>query len=1622
MCGFSSFAPLNRMDEVDFLVGIGMKEEDIATMLFGEKVAELREDTFDGSEQEKQILEGIFGSGQTTSLPGAIKALVPASTPSGSASSNRMVYCRIVESFTHGSLSSYHVLYHSANQQMQNAMPCTDHHGRPSECELVVQETPPSGDRVYTRRAVIRRSQRAKQCSILDWERVDINSVVAQRRDGRGGFGMLWNHLRLHAHLLMMDAGWKIEGKERGDKSKVDLMFESPDKEIRLASLPKAWKCFGQWLLIHSSRFDGNYYGKEWFNMYEFCYDLKNTLLCLEHEVRRPKQSLSFLHQWQLLDPFMAVVCIDKKVAALRNGVALKAVNSRVTILNCSDIKLLSRLSRRNVNKPVAIKYSSNYSDTHPKSRRSLLPLLLSDGQPHKEENSLHNEQSFMFGTSKHSQYEVQQRYLTMQEMNERSVRNIPHHIVKGFQDATEHSSMPTCFSTKREFPYCKMVQDTRDESDPPYFPPSYASDQLVENVQIKVPSSHAGEAMEIAADMGNSADSPSDKLLIRPDLLFSHEVDEMILGTTDGVSNEHHAAAVVSDYQAGTEDGRGGPSSGTLSLPEEKDARLEAIRDDVNNEHDIVVPGFQAGNVHVRDEPSAGALSLLAEKDTPLEVIRDDINNEHDVVVVPGFQVGNDDVRGGPSSGTLSLLKAKGTNLEAKDMSLEQMTKTGWVPSGATGGPLKISEPQVLFVSPQDGRLSFMNNSTFNQDTLSCLNFSHDSMGANMQLEIQTSAYEASLIQGFLYLDSEGSPIGWEVINPEPPNQLICGPSSEPNSKVSGHCGELNMQNEALTSEQREISESDPSKNGQKRCEKVAGIKDDVRRKKQKVNSVHASHCAIGKNMDITTEVPASFVVHNGKEQIGATSSEHASSNQKRSQDAADIQDEVREKKQKVNDGLISDSIIGQCMDSSTAENPTRCVTRCEEVQISASSREQVSLTLVPEIKEHKEQAEDSSEPPKQLVSEQPPKKDVKFRKKQPWTRKCRFDEDDLLMTAVIHRLTARYRNHYNRMLINRIGLKSLPRSRLENEKKCGRQKFPKSARTVLSKLLEMGIVCTMNILQYRRPGPKNVLKDGNITEHGIRCRCCDTIFTMSNFRCHAGLKQETLTLDLFLGSGKSYSLCQLQAWFIEQKKRKERAKDTMSVQADENDDTCGLCGDVGELICCDNCPASYHQACLPCQARSFLVWPHIHLSMCISATLNYWTCRLLVGQYFAPYNIAGPSHDIPWYLIVGLLQVNDGGPSIAPGISPLTDPGLLDSSHKTSAGIIKGVAQFNGRSLVLSIEQFVKEVPDGNWYCSSCLCNVCGEVVNSKAPGGLLHALECSQCEYRYHVKCISGKVVCNQRSGLGTWFCERRCQQIYTSMRSRVGMPDHLDDGFSCTILRNNDDQKVHSASDIALLAECSMKLIIALSILEECFLPIFDPRTGVDIMPPIVYNWRSDFVHLDYKGFYTVVLEKDDNLLSVASIRLHGTTVAEMPLIATCSENRQQGMCRQLVDYIEEMLKSLEVEMLLLFAIPNLVDTWTSAFGFRPIEDCDKKKLSKIRLVSIPGTVLLKKDLYERSSETGAGALRTEQPQPLADTGPVCTAETNLADEVGGLETNPPRADPPSAVALGKCHVD
>jgi hypothetical protein len=79
----------------------------------------------------------------------------------------------------------------------------------------------------------------------------------------------------------------------------------------------------------------------------------------------------------------------------------------------------------------------------------------------------------------------------------------------------------------------------------------------------------------------------------------------------------------------------------------------------------------------------------------------------------------------------------------------------------------------------------------------------------------------------------------------------------------------------------------------------------------------------------------------------------------------------------------------------------------------------------------------------------------------------------------------------------------------------------------------------------------------------------------------------------------------------------------------------------------------------------------------------------------------------------------------------------------------------------------------------------------------------------------------------------------------MRSQVGLPNYIGDGFCIRILRCDHGQtKILNLDNLVQLAENNMKLALALRITEECFFPIFDPRTGLDLIPLVLYNWRSD----------------------------------------------------------------------------------------------------------------------------------------------------------------------------------
>ncbi|KAK8967431.1 hypothetical protein KSP40_PGU011340 [Platanthera guangdongensis] len=289
--------------------------------------------------------------------------------------------------------------------------------------------------------------------------------------------------------------------------------------------------------------------------------------------------------------------------------------------------------------------------------------------------------------------------------------------------------------------------------------------------------------------------------------------------------------------------------------------------------------------------------------------------------------------------------------------------------------------------------------------------------------------------------------------------------------------------------------------------------------------------------------------------------------------------------------------------------------------------------------------------------------------------------------------------------------------------------------ARTVLSWLIDTAAVSLRDVAQVCNSKDHEVKKDGWVTRDGIICKCCTEIFSVSDFKAHAGFRQQKPPLNLYLQSGKSFTLCQLQAWSAEYKSRKGRLKVMNVKEVDQNDDTCGICGDGGELICCDNCPSTYHQSCLSAQ-----------------------------------------------------------------------------------------------------------ELPEGSWYCSTCICKICKQLACKKDDSSSLAVFECAQCKHKYHGGCIMEKNSHNRDVASSAWFCGENCKKVFTGLRSRVGVLNLIDDGLTWTILRcNHDDQDVYSSVKIAQMAECNSKLAIALSLMEECFLPMVDPRTGIDMVPHVLYNW-------------------------------------------------------------------------------------------------------------------------------------------------------------------------------------
>ncbi|KAM7501789.1 hypothetical protein LguiB_000693 [Lonicera macranthoides] len=300
---------------------------------------------------------------------------------------------------------------------------------------------------------------------------------------------------------------------------------------------------------------------------------------------------------------------------------------------------------------------------------------------------------------------------------------------------------------------------------------------------------------------------------------------------------------------------------------------------------------------------------------------------------------------------------------------------------------------------------------------------------------------------------------------------------------------------------------------------------------------------------------------------------------------------------------------------------------------------------------------------------------------------------------------------------------------------------------------------------------------------------------------------------------------------------------------------------------------------------------------------------------------------------------------------------------NHRPAANIYLD----DGRSL-LDCQQELKRVSNRGKHLSTEPHEVKGNLDNSSDDyicsvchdGGEL--VLCDQCPSSFHISCLGLKIFLGLHRLLGKPF----------PVSGRLN-------NLTWTLLKHmNPDSGDLDASNGDNLTENYSKLNVALGVMHECFEPVKEPRTQRDLVEDVFFNRWSELRRLNFRGFYTVVLERNEELITVATVRVYGEKVAEVPLVGTRFQFRRLGMCRVLMDELEKKLMELGVERLVLPAIPNVLDTWTGAFGFSTMTESDRLSLLDYTFLYFQDTIMCQKFLSKIPSESNPCPLiATEQ---------------------------------------------
>ncbi|XP_027352521.1 uncharacterized protein LOC113863222 isoform X2 [Abrus precatorius] len=413
-----------------------------------------------------------------------------------------------------------------------------------------------------------------------------------------------------------------------------------------------------------------------------------------------------------------------------------------------------------------------------------------------------------------------------------------------------------------------------------------------------------------------------------------------------------------------------------------------------------------------------------------------------------------------------------------------------------------------------------------------------------------------------------------------------------------------------------------------------------------------------------------------------------------------------------------------------------------------------------------------------------------------------------------------------------------------------------------------------------------------------GIVCRCCNTEISPSQFEVHAGWASRKKPYA-YIYTSNGVSLHELAISLS--KDRKYSAKD--------NDDLCIVCWDGGNLLLCDGCPRAFHKECAALS----------------SIPRGDWYCQFCQNMFQREKFVAHNAN------------------AVAAGRVEGVDP--IEQITNRCIRIVKDIeAELSG-------------------------CALCRGVDFSRSGFGPRTIILCDQCEKEYHVGCLRDhKMAYLKELPEGNWLCCNDCARIHSTLENLlVRGAERLPESLLDVLKKKQEEKGLEPINDVRwrLLSgkiaspETRTLLLEAVSIFHECFNPIVDAASGRDLIPAMVYgrNVRGQ----EFGGMYCALLIVNSSVVSAGMLRIFGTDIAELPLVATSNRNHGKGYFQTLFSCIERLLAFLNVKNLVLPAAEEAESIWTDKFGFSKMQPDQLTNYRKNcnQMVTFKGTNMLHK---------------------------------------------------------------